>query len=107
MRLIDADMFEESLKQAQNECRRKEGGNFLFGFLSKVRANLEKMPTVDAVPVKHGVWKECKDGTLDCSVCHCIAPYEENYYGDVLCASVYDYCPNCGAKMEGVEKWET
>ena len=58
MRLIDADMFEESLKHAQNECRRKEGGNFLFGFLSKVRANLEKMPTVDAVPVVR--CKDCK-----------------------------------------------
>ena len=58
MRLIDADMFDEALKQAQNECRRKEGGNFLFGFLSKVRANLEKMPTVDAVPVVR--CKDCK-----------------------------------------------
>ena len=103
MRLIDADMFEESLKQAQNECRHKEGGNFLFGFLSKVRANLEKMPTVDAAPVIHARWIESDfvytDTYYKCSNCgeawvlNDGTPVENNM----------NYCPRCGARMDGEE----
>jgi hypothetical protein len=44
--LIDADVFDLMLKDAQSECK-KSGGNFRYGVLSNVRANLAKMPTVD------------------------------------------------------------
>ena len=44
-------------------------------------------PTVDAVPVKHGEWTVI-DGCVSCSVCG--EPCME-----------FNYCPNCGAKMDG------
>lgn len=44
MRLIDADAFEQMLIDAQDTCK-KRGGNVLYGFLGKVRANLESFPT--------------------------------------------------------------
>ncbi len=58
------------------------------------------MPTVDAIPVKHGKWIENKgfdgDCYYTCSVCHCDwttidgTPTENNMR----------YCPECGAKMD-------
>jgi len=56
-----------------------------------------ELPTVDAVPVKHGKWIYHIDdlfpseSTQECSVCHeheCITLCHENY------------CPNCGARMD-------
>ena len=52
---------------------------------------------VDAVPVVHGHWTECRAKRV-CSVCRA-----------KVCAWVVDctlkYCPSCGAKMdEGVEE---
>ena len=52
-RLIDADAFDEALQNAQTECK-KNGGNFRYGVLSNVRANLATMPTV-------GGWISVKD----------------------------------------------
>ena len=51
MRLIDADLFDMALEDAQAKCK-KSGGNFRYGVLSNVRAKLLKQPTVDAVPIK-------------------------------------------------------
>ena len=53
--------------------------------------NLSKIPTADVAEVKHGKWYRHKEDCLynKCSVClydHC---REDNY------------CPNCGAKMDG------
>ena len=45
MRLIDADAFNNVLMDAQSECK-KNGGNFRYGVLSNVRANLAEMPTI-------------------------------------------------------------
>ena len=56
MRLIDADAFDNVLQNAQTECK-KSGGNFRYGVLSNVRANLAKMPTVSggiARPIANG-----------------------------------------------------
>ena len=58
MRLIDADAFDKVLKDAQLECK-KNGGNFRYGVLATVRANLEKAPTVSGwVSMKDDMPKE-------------------------------------------------
>ena len=55
MRLIDADYFDKMLIDAQAKCAGRSN-TFKYGFLSTVRANLERCPSVDAVRVVR-----CKD----------------------------------------------
>ena len=53
---------------------------------------IEKTPTADVAPVVHGRWIMHDDEfglTCECSVCHIETMGEGNY------------CPNCGAKMDG------
>ena len=60
--------------------------------------------TVDAVEVVHGRWEEMhyEGGILDgtnfgrCSVCG-----YERVFDDPALKTVFKYCPNCGAKMDG------
>ena len=62
---------------------------------------IEDVPVADVAPVRHGRWvqvichEEFEDGFVDrvkecCSVCH--APNWQR---------TTNYCPNCGAKMDG------
>lgn len=70
------------------------------------------VPTADVVEVKHGEWKPktplSKSYRFVCSVCGGTA-----YYCSGSCASVrnnvknvcrYNYCPNCGARMDRREE---
>ena len=92
-RLIDADVFKQNLVVST------------FGFTDIVHVNiaLEKA-TVDAVEVVHGRWLNAQVETGDpfgydtwevdvfsCSVC--------GVHFDV--SECRNYCPNCGAKMDG------
>lgn len=56
---------------------------------------LDKAPTVDAEPVRHGYWR---DGVCYevCSVCG--AGYDRYDAGGYL--QDFAYCPACGAKMD-------
>ena len=97
MRLIDADaMRRELIKWRDNDHYRKKrslverwvrtnGINVLL----RVLANF---PTVDAEPVKHGWWIR-QDW-----VCLC---YKCSACGEEIWRTPSDYCPNCGAKMDG------
>ena len=60
--------------------------------------DIEAAPTVDAVEVVHGRWVSVPHKLARvCSVCNRDEPYK---FADID-ADVYDYCPNCGAKMDG------
>ena len=61
-KLIDADVFDSILQDAQAECK-KNGGNFRFGVLNSVRANLANQPAVDAAPVVR--CRDCKHRPTD------------------------------------------
>ena len=60
---------------------------------------LKKIPAADVVPVVHGEWLLRHEGHghyWECSVCHknpCIYVTKDT-----------NYCPNCGAKMDGGEE---
>ena len=53
---------------------------------------VEDAPTVDAVPVVHGRWE--KFGYDFC--CSACGVYQCGHY-----IGMTNYCPNCGAKMDG------
>lgn len=59
---------------------------------------LREAPTIDVAPVKHGRWVSVPHKLARvCSVCNRDEPYK---FADID-TDVYDYCPNCGAKMDG------
>lgn len=101
MRLIDADSINDfridfsSYKEGPDE--------------DDVKAWLDEQSTIEAEPVRHGVWVPISyDGYSDgqpiydeweCSECH----YECDSDGE---PPTSNYCPNCGAKMDGKENKE-
>lgn len=60
--------------------------------------DIEKAPTIDAAPVVHGRWEYSigSYSTPKCSCCGWCIPYSEDSRLDAR-----NYCPNCGAKMDG------
>ena len=54
---------------------------------------IEREPTVDATEVVHGRWVKNGWNDYSCSVCKC----QLIGHG----ASGWNYCPHCGAKMDG------
>lgn len=70
---------------------------FFIGLTSGcVQEMIDDMPIVEAVPVVHGKWKKSRIPVpvyggieISCSSCGRIAAHE------------YNYCPHCGARMDG------
>ena len=56
---------------------------------------ISSIPAADVVRVRHGRWGTHSDrpDSLICSVC--------NYGFDMWKHDPHNYCPNCGAKMDG------
>ncbi len=67
---------------------------------AKVLRGVEEAPAADVAPVVHGCFEPSFDengnwrqGFAKCSNCG------KEYYAQVI--NHFDYCPNCGAKMDG------
>lgn len=81
----------------------RNGTNFVVD--SKGSPRQERIPAVDAAPVKHGKWEgkqldNFKKYQVACSNCGWIGIENYDSYND---PSDFNYCPNCGAKMDGGE----
>lgn len=103
MRLIDADALKKEVESIMSETMDMSFQIYAQGFCTTI----DNAPTIDACPYyhheptgepfcemedrRHGTWKDIDgDGTYWlCSVC-----------GEVLCCN-NNFCPNCGAKMDG------
>lgn len=55
------------------------------------------VPTADVAPVVHGQWIEDHD-YLKCPECGVMAKWDFTFFDDI---GNWNYCPNCGAKMDG------
>ena len=94
MRLIDADALLEPDENSDKVLiigGQNGGGKTLVMAMELLKQKVKNAPTIEAEPVKHGRWiivnhKEC---FCRCSECGCMPMYK------------YNYCPNCGAKMDG------
>jgi hypothetical protein len=87
MRLIDADAIPYTMLYKENWIEgtgREEKGVW--------KSDIDKLPTIEAEP-KRGRWIEAStDGAVFCSECGTEWLSEAARY--------YNFCPNCGARME-------
>lgn len=67
--------------------------------------DIESIPAADVVPVVHGRWEVVHgvltpggDPLLRCPICKA---RESEHLCGVECRTVWNYCPNCGARMDG------
>lgn len=65
---------------------------------------IEALPSADVQPVKHGRWIiDYAEGTkiyhAHCSECN--KEPDRNIGGDYYIDKLSDFCPNCGARMDG------
>ena len=107
-RLIDANALKQMFDEREADDVELYGGVHIIECFPADDAKeiVDQMPTVDAVEVVHGRWikgdglKNTKfipcSGILYCSNCKNEA-YWDTDYGQ----QKFDYCPNCGAKMDG------
>ena len=85
-RLIDANALDYALKGLGFRYTPDKGKMFLL---------IASMPTVDAVEVVHARWIEVRDKHNYCIGMKC------NNCGRRVRNCGENYCPNCGAKMDG------
>lgn len=96
MRLIDVNnLFNNRILVVSNSAS--------LEVIEKIMDMIKEAPTIDAEPVRHGKWtrdyeSSWGDSRFMCSVCHC----KESVPTCNGEPSIWDYCPNCGAKMDEV-----
>lgn len=93
-RYIDAERIEPFIKREEwdtpDERWRPE---------SEFGQYIDAIPTADVAEVRHGrwIWKgEEGDSRFMCSVCHC----KEDVPTCNGEPTIWDYCPNCGSRMD-------
>lgn len=92
MRPIDAD---RALEIVRDQGIAHPNAYHLTNYATLI---LREAPTIDVAPVRHGRWVSVPQKLARvCSVCNRDEPYK---FADID-ADVYDYCPNCGARMDG------
>ena len=88
----------EYIKKEDIEQKIQDGlNNLVLGYDAiEVLGMIYEMPAADVAPVRHGRWN---DGDPYCPICR-----KDKFRGldaDVWADWKPDYCPNCGAKMDG------
>ena len=101
MRLIDADALLDFLDVGHL----RPPTEICFSELM-MKNIIELMPTVEAVPVKHGHWiskqDEYDENYVICSICG--DEYtEDDLHLNSWFKQYFKYCPTCGAKMDIIE----
>ena len=89
MRPIDAD---RALEIVRDQGIAHPNAYHLTNYATLI---LREAPTIDVAPMRHGWWGTHSDrpDSLICSVCKCGF--------DMWKHDPHNYCPNCGAKMDG------
>ena len=76
----------------KDRCDKEHANEHFINGIESVLEYVENLPAADVTPVRHGRWIDAREycGDYMCSNC-------ESLYG----TNKFNYCPNCGAKMEG------
>lgn len=111
MRLIDADALINDIMTEYGVDPYYFAGTDIDGIRafanSLIIERIASQPTVDAEPVRHGRWEYHSNPNIrggmnpEDAYCSCCG-----YHVDTTTVNYddYNYCPNCGAKMDGGAK---
>lgn len=93
-RYIDADKIEEVIRDDVpfGYFMASGYGVAMINRLEIAKILNDKIPTADVKEVKHGQWtkdRNFNDDLVRCSACHILSDRQPNY------------CPYCGARMDG------
>lgn len=91
---IEREKTVELLRSLGNRGYRKEKGTIQDAI--KMISFPEYTPTADVAPVVYGRWE---NGDSICPVCG--KDKFKDLDADIWCDWKPDYCPNCGARMDG------
>ena len=77
----------------KDHCDKEHANGHFINGIESVLEYVENLPAVDVSPVRHGRWIKYQiPPIICCSNCDWATDVEEKNF---------QYCPNCGAKMEG------
>ena len=68
------------------------------GLADCIARDISELPVADVAEVVHGRWEK-QSGLYSCSECGMTCPYDVQ--ADVIEYWACNYCPKCGAKMDG------
>lgn len=74
---------------------KKNGGMGAVAARTLIRY-IKRHLAADVIPARHGVWEWDIGDVYACSQCG-----EKSHVKKVMGEPAWEYCPNCGAKMEG------
>ena len=79
----------------KDHCDKEHANGHFINGIESVLEYVENLPSADVAPMVHGQWETSSDrpDSLICSVCKCGF--------DMWKHDPHNYCPNCGAKMDG------
>lgn len=94
MGLINEDKLDDYVFKSASE-RMDLSVEYMSGWNDAIHHIKANDPTVDAEPVRHGIWIN-RNLIADIATCSCCG----DRWGST---SVMKYCPSCGAKMDAQE----
>ena len=89
----------KAIKNADCDAIADGAERYDLSYLKEIFFNI---PAADVVPVVHGhwIWHE-EDFEYECSACHCRFDYNHTFEIFDHGFQYANWCPNCGAKMDG------
>ena len=91
----------EAISEEIRKYYYKNPPNFSYGEgfdrgLDRAQRAILDAPAADVAQVRHGRWEWDTEDIYRCSNCA-----EKSHVKEVMGHPEWDYCPNCGAKMDG------
>ena len=68
------------------------------GLADCIASEIASFPAADVAPVVHARWEWISEDIYRCTACN-----EKSRVAEVMGRPAWGHCPNCGAKMDGVE----
>ena len=91
--MAEKEYIEREAALKQNYFSESKTPDDNYHFNAEIKFCISSLPAADVAPVRHGEWQEI-NGIFRCSLCEYSFEHEGYQH-------FFNYCPNCGAKMDG------